>query len=117
MINIINGNILDCKEDIICHQVNVQGIMGGGVARQLADRYEGLEKEYSRVCKEADNSFDDLSATIFWFKTAEKYIANMFSQEPNFNTNYYCLKECLKTVKEDAKATNKSVAIPYGIRL
>lgn len=39
----------------------------------------------------------------------------MFSQEPNFNTNYYCLKECLETVKKDAKATNKSVAIPYGI--
>ncbi len=29
MIKIVKGNILDCKEDIIIHQVNVQGIMGG----------------------------------------------------------------------------------------
>lgn len=28
MINIKNGNILNCSEDIIVHQVNVQGIMG-----------------------------------------------------------------------------------------
>jgi len=27
MIRIIDGNILDCKENIIVHQVNVQGIM------------------------------------------------------------------------------------------
>ena len=28
MISIKKGNILDCTEDIIVHQVNVQGIMG-----------------------------------------------------------------------------------------
>lgn len=27
MIKIVKGNILDCKEDIIVHQVNVQGVM------------------------------------------------------------------------------------------
>lgn len=27
MIKIKQGNILDCNEDIICHQVNTQGIM------------------------------------------------------------------------------------------
>lgn len=28
MINIKSGNILNCTENIICHQVNVQGVMG-----------------------------------------------------------------------------------------
>ena len=46
MIKIVNGNILNAKENIIVHQVNVQGIMGGGVARQLATKYPNLEKEY-----------------------------------------------------------------------
>ena len=27
MVNIVKGNILNCTEDIIVHQVNVQGIM------------------------------------------------------------------------------------------
>lgn len=47
MIKIVNGNILECTENIIVHQVNVQGIMGGGVARQLANQYINLEKEYT----------------------------------------------------------------------
>lgn len=53
MVNIKQGNILDAKENIIVHQVNVQGIMGGGVARQLANQYKELEKEYSKFCKKA----------------------------------------------------------------
>lgn len=28
MIHIKRGNILNCTENIICHQVNVQGVMG-----------------------------------------------------------------------------------------
>lgn len=43
MITIKNGNILESTEDIICHQVNCQGYMGGGVARQLANSYINLE--------------------------------------------------------------------------
>lgn len=34
MINIVSGNILNAKENIIVHQVNIQGIMGGGVAME-----------------------------------------------------------------------------------
>ena len=33
MINIKNGNLLEAKENIMVHQVNVDGIMGGGVAK------------------------------------------------------------------------------------
>lgn len=33
MIKIKQENILNCNENIIVHQVNAQGIMGGGVAR------------------------------------------------------------------------------------
>ena len=30
MIKTVYGNILDATEDIICHQVNCQGVMGAG---------------------------------------------------------------------------------------
>lgn len=91
------------------------GYMGGGLARQLADRYPNLEREYSQHCNEVYNSFDVLSGTIFWFNTNDKYIANLFSQEKNFNTNYCCLKKCLETVERGARLTGKTVAIPYRI--
>ena len=35
MLKIINGNIFDGNEDIICHQTNCLGIMGGGIALQV----------------------------------------------------------------------------------
>lgn len=28
MIKVVNGNVLDCTEDVIIHQVNVAGVMG-----------------------------------------------------------------------------------------
>ncbi len=33
MVKVKNGNLLEVKEDVIVHQVNVDGIMGGGVAK------------------------------------------------------------------------------------
>lgn len=115
MINIVNGNILNCTEDIIVHQVNVQGIMGGGVARQLADRYKGLEDKYSEYCKDHNNRYIDLSADIFYYMTEDKIIANMFSQKENFDTDYLNMDIALTYLKEFAQKNNLSVAIPYGI--
>ena len=31
MLKVIDGDLLDAKEDIIGHQVNCQGVMGSGV--------------------------------------------------------------------------------------
>ena len=68
MVNIVKGNILNCDENIIIHQVNVQGVMGGGVARQLANRYKGLEPFYSLHCKELNNNYQMLgrNSIILW---------------------------------------------------
>lgn len=115
MVKIKKGNILDCTEDIIIHQVNVQGIMGSGIARQLADYYKGLEEEYYKYCKELDNEYQRLSGTVFFFEEYPKIIANSFSQMPNFDTDYIELEKCLINIKEFAKFNNLSIAIPYGI--
>lgn len=113
MINVVKGNILDSKEDIICHQVNVQGSMGGGVARQLANRYKELEDEYYLFCKSNNFDYEQLKGQVLVI-TKDKYIANMFSQRPNFQTDYTAMIECFKKIKEFA-IPNLSIAIPYGI--
>lgn len=117
MIRIIDGSILDCKENIIVHQVNIQGIMGGGVARQLAHYYKGLEKFYSEHCKKLDNNYQVLSGTVLFYEDInnKKKITNIFSQEPNFNTDYDAMEKCLKYVKLWASKYNLSIAIPYKI--
>lgn len=47
----IIGDILDIKEGVIVHQVNCQGVMGSGVAKQLSNKYPKIKEEYLRVCK------------------------------------------------------------------
>lgn len=117
MITINQENILNCDEDIIVHQVNVQGVMGGGVARQLADRYEGLEDFYSRHCKELNNNYEYLSGTVLFYGDInnKKTIANIFSQKENFDTDYEAMKKALTYIKTWAENNNLSIAIPYGI--
>lgn len=117
MITIKKGNILDCTENIIVHQVNSQGVMGGGLARQLADKYKGLEPFYFEHCREKNNSYQILSGTVLFYGDVNnrRKIANIFSQKENFNTDYKAMKIALKEVKQYAKDIKLSIAIPYGI--
>lgn len=60
MITHHNGDLLKSGCDIICHQVNLQGIMGGGLAKQIAaldslftadavtDMLDDILKEYKK---------------------------------------------------------------------
>ena len=115
MIKIINGDILNCTEDIIVHQVNVAGVMGGGIALQLAKKYEKLEETYAEFCEMYDNDYNKLKGKAFKVMLKGKFIMNMFSQKENFDTDYESMKVALEEVKEYAKSYNLSIAIPYGI--
>lgn len=117
MIKVKQGNILDCTENIIIHQVNVQGVMGGGVARQLANRYIDLENEYSNFCKYYDNDYNKLKGKVFKIMVKGKFIMNMFSQKENFDTDYEMIKVALEEIKDYAKSFNLSICVPYGVRL
>ena len=43
---IIKGDLLETNADIICHQVNLQGVMGGGLALSIARKYPNVNKIY-----------------------------------------------------------------------
>jgi O-acetyl-ADP-ribose deacetylase (regulator of RNase III) len=104
---IVKGDALNTNADILLHQVNLQGIMGGGIAYQIAKTYPNVEKEYkSYKNKELGN--------VLFVKTEKYVIGNCFSQKYNFDTDYEALKKCLYKVVEYMKKNNfKSVAIPY----
>lgn len=114
MVKIKQGNILDCSEEIIVHQVNVQGIMGGGVARQLADQYLGLEREYSEFCELHSNNYNQLKGQVFKIMIQGKMIMNMFSQMPNYDTDYEMMEIAFKEIKEYAKSFNLTICMPHG---
>lgn len=43
---ITNGNLLDTELTFIVHQVNCQGVMGAGIARQIKERFPKAWEQY-----------------------------------------------------------------------
>jgi len=49
-----NGNLLDAPELMKVHQVNCKGVMGGGIAKQIKERYPLVYKTYLNLCKKEE---------------------------------------------------------------
>lgn len=43
MIKHIKGDIFQSSADVILHQVNCQGVMGSGVAKQVREKYPDVK--------------------------------------------------------------------------
>lgn len=105
-----NGDLLKATENIICHQVNENGVMGGGLALQIATKYPNVEKEYKNFCKKYK---DILYGQYQISKIADKkYIANCFAQR-NFITNLRDIEKVFSGLLETCKLNNFTISVPY----
>jgi O-acetyl-ADP-ribose deacetylase (regulator of RNase III) len=119
MIKIVEGNILDASEDIIGHQVNCQGVMGAGLAKQIRQKYPGIFLKYTSFVNGLGNKDMLLGNAQVLKVDDDKYIANLFGQL-NYGrtgrfTDYPSLDHALRLLKEKAKKYNLTVALPHGI--
>lgn len=124
MIKEVTGDLLTCGANIICHQVNYLGVMGGGVAYSIRKKMLSDENfaQYKDFC--AKNGSKTLGR-VLWLYPGQKFyptqaIANLFSQrtkeDDNGNlTSYSALKRCLKSVEGYARKHNLTVAVPAKI--
>ena len=104
---IIKGDLLDSNVDIILHQVNLDGVMGSGIAYQIENRHPNVLKEYQAFEKK------ELGEVCF-VKTDTYVVGNCFSQKSNFDTDYEALEMCLSKVLEYMQKHNLgTVGIPY----
>lgn len=120
-IPIIDGDIFQSGADVIVHQVNCQGVMRSGVAKQVREKYPVVYQEYLRLCDKykSTNNEKGLLGKAQIVKTVVPgvtYIANLFAQE-NFGydgkcyTDYEALRECLICISKQFK--HAKIAIPY----
>ena len=115
MLIIKNGDVLKATESIICHQVNPDGVMGGGLAFAIARRYPQCEYEYKEYCDFYNYDYGNLKGTCLLVKINEKQlIANCFSQDPNFNTDYKALRKIFESLLEICGVNKDTIAIPYN---
>lgn len=122
MIKHVKGDIFKSKATVIVHQVNCQGVMGSGVAKQVRDLYPNVYVKYKELCdryKESNSSKDLLGiAQIVPTNYGDtRYIANLFAQDSfgNFKcfTDYDALRKCLIYISLQFR--HSSIAIPYLI--
>lgn len=121
MIKHIKCDIFESGADIICHQVNCQGVMGSGIARQVREKYPKVYQEYKRWCETMPRNV--LLGTAQFVKTQEEYstsftgIVNIFAQynygyDGKCYTDYDALRDALERFKSHLiKPT--TIAIPY----
>ena len=120
MVRVVEGNLLDAKEDIIAHQVNCQGVMGSGVALCVKRKHPHVFEQYKAVCQKAKrDKVQLLGRTQFVYLKTGQVVANMFAQV-NFGTkqqqtDYVALRKCFEEVAAKAKKWNASVAMPYMV--
>ena len=79
MVKIISGNLLDSKEDYICHQVNCRGVMGSGVAKAIRDKWPEVYDAYLQYVSMCVGT--PLGSVCFApIENGDQEVANMFAQ-------------------------------------
>ena len=124
MIKIVQGDLLQATENIICHQVNCQGVMNSGVAKSIREAFPEAYESYIKMVNHYRNSGlkqKDLLGRINGAVVGEnKWVANMFGQltygyDGKQYTNTTALFNCFKDIRGIAERNELSVAMPYMI--
>ena len=118
MVKIISGNLLDAKEDIICHQVNCQGVMGSGVAKAIREKWPEVYLAYKTACYN-QGSMSLLGHVCYAENGNQQVIANMFAQnlygyDGNRYTSYDAFYKCLENIRV-TMPDHLSIAFPYKV--
>lgn len=124
MIRYVTGDILSGLDDshnvIICHQVNCQGVMGAGLAKQIRTKWPLVFAEYKKHCdsycpKLLLGDYQLLDVTKETHKT---FVANIFSQI-NYGigtcqTSYYAVSTAFDALFYRSFNDDDTYRIPYG---
>lgn len=120
-VQIIRGDLLEADADIICHQVNCLGVMGAGVAKQIADKWPYVKKEYVKFCnsKKKQNLLGEIqlvAANGGFQQEGDPLILNIFGQfyygHDGVYTDYSALTKAFRKMNQLYKG--KTIAFPYG---
>jgi len=119
MIKVVIGDLLEAEENILVHQVNAQGKMGSGIAKQIRTKYPKVYEEYKAFCdnKAPQELIGKLQAVNV---DGGKIVINLFGQydygyDGERYTSYDALYDGLEHIKKVAKENKLSVAVPHSI--
>lgn len=123
------GDLLDLDANIICHQVNCLGIMGGGIALQIKKKWPLVFEQYKEYCDKHIEAPEEMLGKAFMSPADGRWVANIFSQfgvgTDQQQTDYASIEEGIKDLftwickSRNALGNEISIGIPknYGCGL
>lgn len=129
MINYFEGDIFESEADVICHQVNCQGVFGRGMAGQVKKLFPEVEKSYKILTKQWTEETGGKTSSLLGRVSAQPVekdgrwflIANLFGQDDygkaKVYTDYEALENAMGEIREFlvVRGSKESVAFPKGI--
>lgn len=124
MIHYVKGNLLDSNCDYICHQVNCQGVMASGIAKQIRERWSWVFTSYHEYCMRCMTNGESPLGNI-WGVCIDpsdrntRWVVNMFAQD-TFGytgkrfTSYDAFASCLEAMR-DRLPKDKTIGFPKNI--
>lgn len=115
------GNLLTSNCEYICHQVNCQGVMGSGIAKQIRETYPYVYTQYLALKDKMSLKLMlgyiqivPITATDY-----SKHVINMFAQEyygydKKQYTSYAAFYNCLVKIKRWVPK-GATIGFPYRI--
>lgn len=118
MVHNVIGNLLNSDCDYICHQVNCQGVMGSGIAKQIREKWPEVYTSYKELCMTV--GAQHLLGTIDIVSTTTgRDVINIFSQyNYGYNgtryTSYDAFARALEMLR-DWIEPGKTIGFPKNI--
>lgn len=106
MVKYVKGNLLDSDCDYICHQVNCQGVMRSGIAKQIRERWPEVYDDYRLYHHGCTmNGLHPLGTVCFsTINNTNQSVINMFSQDNyGYDGNRYTSYDAFATALYDIK--------------
>ena len=130
----VKGSLLDADVDYYCHQVNCQGRMGSGIAKQIKERWPVVYDQYIAAFKEREEEVVklcgqwetqiDVSETLLGHLqqipvSDTQTVINMFAQQwygydGKRYTSYDAFWACLGGIRDSIPKGSK-IGFPMGI--
>lgn len=117
MVHYVKGDLLKSDCNYICHQVNCQGRMGSGIAKQLREKWLAVYEIYMNVVK--PEMLGHIQFAFIQGNIPIQCVVHMFAQEyygydGRRYTSYDAFWSCLGEIKEKVPKGRK-VGFPKGI--
>jgi len=121
----VKGNLLESPVHVIAHQVNCLGIMGGGIALQIKNKWPAVFEKYKEFIADWEHCNNDLPLGYCYAVELgkERTIANIFGQKQiggTCPTDYGAVKKAFINLKnylisdlQYREGSQIPVGIPY----